>query len=476
MNRALAASASRIFDWLDQRRFAALAVILPLVTVIHLLAAAFTIRHSNQDSRASDQGAEMWLAATSREDVFPQRTDGVRHPLWSWLARFGYTEDQARFFARGKWLNTCLCVAFLWGLGIVSARWLDPLATLNLLLLCSLGILLVRGTYFQPEPLYYILSFLAALLAWRLLAGAGPGLYALFGVACGLAWLAKPSLTPLLLVFGAAFALRLALGFVSPRAMWTAARSIFGLVVAAVIAGLLLAPLALFSAKHFGRPMFNYTGYWMWMDDFDTEAWPFQDRYPGRDQLEKLPAAGTPSAGWYFARHSASDALKRLAGGAAEVTVRFLFPEPKLAPRAFFWRAPGKKWEQPLAHRGAYLIALGLLATGLAVAARQSVFDRLREPENLARLAFILMSAGIYTLLYGWYWPIGRGDRFMGSLWIPAVFLLIWAGMKLRALAARPGANAAWVIVHSVILLSLLLQVCGMFWQFHSGFPLATRN
>ncbi len=58
---------------------------------------------------------------------------------------------------------------FLAALGIVAARFLDPLALANLLMLCSLGILLVRGTYFQPEPLYYITFFIAAVCSWRIL-------------------------------------------------------------------------------------------------------------------------------------------------------------------------------------------------------------------------------------------------------------------------------------------------------------------
>ena len=172
-----------------------------MVVAIHLIAAAVTIRHSNQDPVASDQGAEMWLAATARDDFFPQRTDGVRHPLWSWIARFAYTEDKQVFFERGKWLNTLLCVAFLCGLGVAVARWLDPLATANLLLLSSLGILVVRGTYFQPEPLYYILFFLAVVLGWRILRGASFWLYVYFGIVCGLAYLSKPSLAPFLVVF-----------------------------------------------------------------------------------------------------------------------------------------------------------------------------------------------------------------------------------------------------------------------------------
>ena len=177
MTEQTRSSATSALQWLHMHRWRALVFTLTGVAAVHLIAASVTIRHSNQDPVASDQGAEMWLAATSRADLFPQRTDGVRHPLWSWVARFLYTENEAKFFQRGKWLNTLVCVLFLCGLGVAVTRWLDPLATANLLLLASLGILLVRGTYFQPEPFYYLWFFLAAILGWRILRGASLWVY-----------------------------------------------------------------------------------------------------------------------------------------------------------------------------------------------------------------------------------------------------------------------------------------------------------
>ena len=227
--------ARALLQWLEARRWTALFLTLPLVVAIHLIAAAVTIRRSNQDPVASDQGAEMWLAATSRDDLFPQRTDGVRHPLWSWIARFVYTEDNEAFFERGKWLNAALSIAFLCALGISVARWLDPLAIANLLLLISLGILLVRATYFQPEPLYYILFFFAGLLAWKILRGGAPlWLHALFGLLCGLAYLSKPSLAPFLVVFGAAMILRTTLLLLNSQPPMT--RDLVGFVMALMIA------------------------------------------------------------------------------------------------------------------------------------------------------------------------------------------------------------------------------------------------
>jgi hypothetical protein len=477
MTEAAGSHAADALRWLDAHRWHALALSLPLVVVVHLIAAAVTIRHSNQDPVASDQGAEMWLAATARDDLVPQRTDGVRHPLWSWIARFTYTESQQEFFERGKWLNTLLCIAFLCGLGIVVARWLDPLATANLLLLSSLGILLVRGTYFQPEPCYYILFFLAAVLAWRSLrGGAAVWLHAVFGVVCGLAYLSKPSMAPFLAVFCLAFALRALLTLRAPNSDWSIGRNLVGLAVALGILAVMLVPLAIFSATHFGKPLFNYTKYWMWMDDFMTEAWPFQDRYPGRVQLEQLPPEEAPSPSWYFRRHGIVDAANRLNAGTREVIVRFFFPETKVPLRSIFWRLAGKKWEQPLAHRGVYLLTLGGLCALLIAGSRSHLIENLKQAGNVSCLVFAATLATVYALLYGWYWPIGRGDRFMGSLWIPSVFALVWTGFVLRQRAASGLGDIAYLLTHSIILLSLLAQVAGMLWRFSAGIFLVTRN
>jgi hypothetical protein len=463
-------------EWLQAHRWGALFFTLPLVLGVHLISAAFTIRHSNQDPVASDQGAEMWLAATAREDPFPQRTDGVRHPLWSWLARYLYTEDKLVFFERGKWLNTTLCIIFLAGLAVAVVRWLDPLATANLLLLSSLGILLVRGTYFQPEPLYYVLFFLATVLAWKILHGAPLRLYLVFGIVCGLAFLAKPSLLPFLLVFCLAFALRAALALAARDTEWSIRRNLAGMAIAFAILAVMLVPLARFSAQHFGTPLFNYTKFWMWMDDFMTEAWPFQDRYPGRVQLEQLPEEEKPSPSSYFKRHGLADAGKRLASGTQEVLARFFFPESKLRWSTLFWRSPGKKWEQPLAHRGIYLLLLAILCGFLVSASRPAFMKILRRPGNLAGVVFAAVLTTLYLLLYGWYWPIGRGDRFMGSFWIPSVFALIWLAFELRRRLASSFADISYLAVHGAILISLALQIAGMLWRFSQGIYLVTRN
>lgn len=469
--------ASAVLQWLEARRWRVLAVTLPLILLLHLVFATITIRRSNLDWRPSDQLAENYLAAAARNDPLPARSDGVRNPLWSWTVGHLYHEErEVTFFTRGKWLNTTFCLIFLAALGIGVARWLDPLATVNLLLLASLGIFLVRGVYFQPEPLFYIFFFLSGLLAFRILRGAKWWHFAAFGVVSGLAFLAKASQLPFLLAFGGAFAVRLALTLWLRERTWKPMVNLLGAAVAGAIFIVMIVPLALYTNEHYGKPLFNYPKLWMWMDDFESEAYPFQVAHPGKWELEKIPPQELPGAAWYFRRHTLADAFQRASLGACETVVRFFLPEEKLRGQAFFWRWSPRHWRQPLAHRGVYLVLLFALCAVLVWPIRREIGRRLREPGLVACALLVLMSACLYVGLYGWYYPVGKGDRFMGSLWVPAVFLLCWAAFCLRRVDGPRWRDAAYLGVHGLVLLSLMLQAGCIAWLFSQGHFLSTRN
>lgn len=465
-----------VLAWWDRRRWRILAALLPVLLGIHGFLAAVTIGHSNQDRTASDQGAEIALARRAEADWFPRQTDGVRHPLWSWTARWVQVPDDEQFFVRGKWLNTILCLVFLTIGAVIITHRLDVLAAVTWTALSSLGILVVRGTYFQPEPLYYMLSFGAMVLGWLILQKPRGWMYPVFGLVCGLAYLAKPSLAPFLLVFCGALGVRTVWSLWKNDSAWRPLRVLAGVAGALVLVAVMLTPLALLSWDHFGKPLFNYPKYWMWMDDFMTEAWPWQDQYPGRAQLDRLPENDRPSLGSYLERHGVGGLVTRLSAGSREVTARFFFPEGKLPWSAAVWKGGGfrKKWGHPITHRGLYVLALGALVVGLAVWSWREVRGPLTAPDVPALAAYVFGLAVLYTLLYGWYHPIGRGDRFMGSLWMPVVFLGVYAAFRLRNL--RPGAATAYLAVHGIIWISLALQVLNAIILFQQGHHLTTRN
>jgi hypothetical protein len=193
-------------------------------------------------------------------------------------------------------------------------------------------------------------------------------------------------------------------------------------------------------------------------------------------QLEELPKTERPSLSWYLQRHGFGDAAGRLSAGAWQVLVRFFFPEAKLPPSGFVWRPPAKKWEQPLAHRGIYLFLLAGLCGLLIASSRLRLRESMKRPGNFACVVLAAMLGIVYVLLYGWYWPIGRGDRFMGSLWIPCVFGLCWLAFELRRRAASRFGDAAYLGVPGLVLALLVLQIVGILWRFSHGIYLVTRN
>jgi len=93
-------------------------------------------------------------------------------------------------------------------------------------------------------------------------------------------------------------------------------------------------------------------------------------------------------------------------------------------------------WRVLLEQRGIYLAVLGsvTLAAGALVWSRRKAVDRTGLAATSgawAAVLFVVGSAVGYTLLYGWYDPIGRGDRFMLSLYLPLVFCLAWGAEHL---------------------------------------------
>lgn len=466
-------ASARVLRSAESRRWVWFGIFLPVVLALHLFAAGQIIARSNQDFKRADQGAEMWLAgvAAYNNDWWPRRSDGVRHPAWSWLARFVMDPDDGKFFEKGKWLNTGVACVFLVALGVMATRFWGGLVAANVLLLSSMGILLVRATYFQPEPLYYAFSFFAAAAAWQILRQRGWFWYPVLGVLAGFAYLSKPSFEPFLLALLFALGIRTLL----QKAVFPPLKDMFGILMVGAIVLLMALPLGLNKAELFGSPTFSYPKIWMWMDDFDTEAWPWQDAHPGRAQLEKVPPDEIPSFTWYFDRHTIGDAVARTFSGSQVVLARFFFPETRRTAAEFFWKnADLKKWEQPLSHRGVYLILLFLVP--LALLAGPKIPAASFSPPNVACAAYAFTAFALYALLYGWYYPIGRGDRFMGSLWIPCIVLAAFLGVQAWRHSAAAYKNSLFFGVHAAILVSLLLQGLNLALLLANGAVLTTRN
>lgn len=450
--------------WESQRPRLVFLAFLALFAMAFGYVCALQIGQVNQNRASSDQQNNIELARDSRGDLLPGRTDGVVNPLWPWLA--GKTvvtvsaDDDARAFLHGKWLNVGLSLVFCVGLGLWACRRLPLLPSVSLVGLSGLGAMAQRAPFFQPEPLFYMLFFGCTVLGAALLIRNTLPRYAIFGALCGLCYLAKASITPFL---GIVLALSSGIAilclwprmlFFWPRLPRYLAEQGFdwkrhwiglGLVLAGFT--IVIAPRAIYSQKHFGSPLHSFPKYWMWQDDFETESTAFMLEYPKLAKAAKAGGEPLPSAGVYLKKHGWPHFQTRLVEGSTNALRNFLLPEyrPTRDPRSGVmspipgpWEKQPKKpkpWKHILRYRGYYLgtLAVWTLALGLAFAAQ-----RLRKSVKTAPIpqapGLILLGVGsfiAFTLAYGLYEVIGKGDRFMLSLWVPVVAALIFAERRL---------------------------------------------
>jgi hypothetical protein len=466
-------------------------VALGLAGWLYVWLAGVLMAGTNQDPLAQDQKNNMRLALEAREALdtdlsrglgpairqwLPHRSDGVVAPLWPWVAarvaRDGHVIEQASFgehtpadrafFARGKWLNVWISGVFLAAVGLWMARRWTVLGTVNCVLLAMLGALLPRAVAFQPEPLYFILFFLSWVAGLRLCVRNSLGGYAVFGLLCGLAGLAKSSIQPLMVVWFGAMAVRFGFGLWRPSDRWSPARHGIGVVVWGAVFLLVMAPRMAHAHERWGRPFFAYPNVWMWMDDFPT-GYAWMGAHPDRRALDAVPADRWPSFAAYRATHPPSEMVGRLRDG---VLGEHGSLRTWLAPKGSGRNAgtPEKPWKRLLEPRGGFLAgltAISLVAAALAWTRRPAAPRPVvpRGPEALACALMVVGTVTLLTLLYGWYTPIGRGDRFMLSLWLPLVFsLTAWAEASVRLLGSG---LRRWVYtgLQAVLLAGLLWRV-----------------
>jgi hypothetical protein len=307
--------------------------------------------------------------------------------------------------------------------------------------------------------------------------------YAGWGVCFGLAYLAKASTGPLLAVYaGATVVLLLARagwcpGWLVARGSdgrWSLGRHLAGSLLAMLCAGAVMAPGAINKYRVHGDAFFSPTKYWMWCDDWDTEAVPLTPLIQTAEQRAAFAPGELPSAASYVRRHGWAHARERLTRGVSEMTWRFLVPVNKVN-RALGWSmlkgAPEKAepeffWRYLLPARGLYLVWLGLLAVVLlAMRWWTSGPPVFRSASSLATLSFAVATVLVYLLAFGWYGPIigWRGERFTLMLYLPLLIGLSWSCFLLaRETGSRLGrfiyaAGLSAVLLHALVQTVLLV-------------------
>ncbi len=446
-------------------------VLAPVIVALHFYVGTLRISQINQDRSSSDQQHNIELARESVEegDWLPKRTSGVVNPLWPWLSGKlllrgeGSEMDDPRLFQRGKYLNLALTGIFLGGLLIWSGHTFGLLPAILFPLLASMGSLAERAPYFQPEPLYYMLLFLAGLMAVKILCGNKRVWdYALLGAFAGLAYLAKSAVTPMLAGFVGISLLPLLVGILpripgvstaglaAQKARFGFWRHVAGMALLLAVFAVVILPRAMYSARVFGDPLHSFPKYWMWQDDFGTESTPFMQNFAEHQQRA---AAGDetalPSLGNYLRTHSPQQVQDRLTSGFTSAVGRFFLPEKTIKKRN-----DPKPWRHVLQYRGLYLAALAGLSLALALSvltgsrffpgAQKLKFDEVFTSLILA--GFVIGTFLTYAAAFGWYEPIGKGDRFMLSLYLPLLGFLVWGSEKMQKKGKNIFVGKNWLI------------------------------
>jgi len=427
-----------------------LVALLGVYVAVHFHLGTLLIAQTNRNRLATDQQNNIELALKSRADPVPMRTDGVVNPLWPWVASRFATENQEAFFARGRWFNLAWTAMAACVGSVLVARALPLSGVAALLFAGGLGALLPAAVWFQPEPLYFVLFATTGALAWTSLRSNPLPLYAALGGVAGLAYLAKASVTLLLVAWAGASVLRWGVGLVARErwAEWRPLRFVAGSVVmGALFAGTLL-PRAIYSAEKFGDPLHSYTKYWMWHDDFGGESVPFMAAHPDAASLRAMTPDQRPGPANYVARHGWGHVWQRLSAGVRAKLSKFLLPDGRLFPKR-----SSRGWKSPAPDRGLWLVPPMLVCAGFAVAGCLARPARAAwDAAGWCRAAFALAGLLLYTFAYGWYHPIGRGDRFMMSLYLPLLAVAVFGAFGLAGRAGRWPRIACWVTVALVLI------------------------
>ena len=293
--------------------------------------------------------------------------------------------SQPEFFERAK--IVCIVLAAL-ACAVVVGLMLRGLKETgsNVALVTAFFVFAFRGGYVQAEPLSYaamFVAFLAMLRAWRT---DTPLAFALAGIANGLAYLVKAtSLVGLAVLVGCA-----TVRAVAQRRVVSVANAALA---CAVFFGTIF-PYARNTKHLYGSWLHNLNTSWVvWCDSFEQ----FSD-LSKRVDLTHAPASELPSAGRYFATHTALQMVWREVRGIAEVLANTI-------------------------------ISHGYAWFGVAYLAFFVMLLRQREYRSVvlardANAAWMFVAAYLLSHLavYGFWGAISAANRFILGVFAPALF------------------------------------------------------
>lgn len=422
----------------------------PLFIVVGFYYYNAAIHHAeliNNDPIHSDQLAYMEFARTAHETNFSYTGKRNRMPLYPGFQGLFYRPEMGdtNFFTQGKQVNTILSLVLLAGLFFVFRNYLSLHRATVLTLIAAVSLFIFKSAYFTSELLYYSLSFLGylgmglMLLTPSLLLGIGTG------VILGLTYLTKASILPAVAAFAFAFWVKEGITFfrreratVEPAEKKERLQRLasFFLVLITLLA--VLFPYLRESKQKYGHYFYNVNStFYMWYDTW-KEALEDTAKYGYRERWPNLPPDEIPSFRNYLREHSYSEIGTRLLTGLEKQIIHLSNPYNAVN----------------------YVLIYELLLLILVLWAGWEKISQMIK-EYFPLLLFFLLNFVGYLVLYGWYFPIAGGPRFIYGLFLPVAFFVFIATDFLldRIKSTEINGGFAWIsLVDAIVLATLLVD------------------
>ncbi|UCF32431.1 MAG: tetratricopeptide repeat protein [Phycisphaerales bacterium] len=438
-----------------------------VLAVLYLLAVAAylycAVRQKSALNLSATAGGQfpylVYAKGVAEEGVTSFVGDRNRMPLVPTLLSLVYEEDWDAFVARSAWLGIFTSLLVLVGVGILAHAVLPKWSATVLMISTAFAVFLEQASFVQAELVFYGLFFLSWWLLVRVLRSASIRWAVAAGICAALAYLTKASALPLLISFVFFMMVRAVVSWraasdgdaesESPITSPGPGRILYSLLAVVACFVVVVYPYISENQARFGRYFYNVNStFYMWCDSWE-EAASFTKKYHIDEQYPEAPPEEIPGPVNYWRTHSTGQILRRLFGPAVPVA----FPQPRSAG------------EQYLLY-GVVPLAL-IMGLALLIARRRKLGVRLSAVRHIDWLvgAFCITTLVGYILAYRWYRPVGYGERFILSLYLPVVCAFFWVAERTfrdqrKAHSERRGLSVtnalaivllAIVAVHSIV-------------------------
>lgn len=399
------------------RRKIALTLLFGLTIVLFVWAAEQQSVRVNTDMHATDQSAYMNYAKRLAQTNLQFVGGRNRMPLYPGLMSFFYKQGMSDedFFERGKNVGIAIGLAGLTVAFLLFRRVSKPTDALTGTFVAMFTVFAYKSPYFQAEVLFYIISFALFYLLLSLVWKPQIRTAAIAGLVGGIGHLTKASVLPAILLVVVLIVMRGATELWRryhdmDKSLIDGSHLRFALNYLGYVTALLgcfvliIFPYINTSKQLFGHYFYNVNStFYIWYDSSD-EIKQGTRSHGDRQGWPNMPKEQIPSFRKYIREHSTDEILGRFVRGTRDL-------------RNSTTRSYGY----------ANFLLLYVIAIALLFVQNKSLrISLFLGPGHPFVLLFILGYFLGYTLLYAWYMPIAQGNRFALSLFLPAIFMIVW--------------------------------------------------